>query len=307
MTSEIQYIEDYLESYDDERPVFTCPMYQTYKTPNGKWKTNKMHCKDFRNCTICKNRRAKDIRTRVTTACARAEDVGQPWPQWQTMSEADASAFRQKLDRRGLAYYRLVVAGERVIIFHDHADEALGSRTVTVHDIAEEQGLDWERIAMTPLHKRTSGDLGRLVKDPRPEDAILVELLAAARPAYLTTEQVAACQAAADAKTVDLEPTVDDAIEACRLVTKALQEELEAAAVEYWISQGDDQATAQLNAFRDTPLTDIRRYWSPSSFEPWTRERITSTGERLDDNRSRYSTRAVPGVDFTPAPVELML
>ena len=300
--------QDYIDSVMDfdERPPFTCPAYSTYKTPNGKWKTIAMYCKDFRNCEVCQTRRGTMVRARVTTACARAEESGAPWPSWKTMPEAEAPAFRQKLNRCGIEWWRAPVAGSRVIFFYQHDDRIAGGRTVNVQDLALEQGLDWERIALTPLRKRTSGALGRPVDDERPSDAILVELLSATQPTYLTKEQVGMCQMAADEKTADLDPTVDEAVEMCRIVTKALQEELEAAAVEYYIAQGDDQSTAVLLAFRDTPISEIKRYWSPSSFAPWSRH-LMSNGKTLDDNRSRYSDRAVPGVDFMPAPVELML
>ena len=291
----------------DERPAKVCGQRCKHLDPNNKFKWFPMYCKDFRNCAGCKMRRGKEVRTRVTTACARAEDAGQPWPQWQTMPEAETPAFKQKLNRRGLLWWCAPVAGDRAIVFHDHTKEDLGSRIVTVQDIAKEQGLDWERIALTPLHKRTSGKLGKPIEEPRPEDAILVELIAVNQPMCLTKAQVETCEIKAREATADLDPTVDEAVEMCKLVTKALQVELENAAAEYYILQGDDQDTALLNAFRDTPLTTIKRYWSPSSFEPWSNDITSISKEPLDDNRSRYSTRAVPGVDFTPAPVELML
>ena len=39
MTEPSYTIDDYLANFDDERAPFTCPAHQTYKTPNGKWKT----------------------------------------------------------------------------------------------------------------------------------------------------------------------------------------------------------------------------------------------------------------------------
>ena len=300
-------VQDYLDNYDDERLEVVCGAYHKLFDPaTGQFKTQRYFCKDFRNCALCFSRRSADFRSRMFLACARAEEVGKPWPQWQTMPESKVDAFRQKLSRRDLEMWRAPVAGDRVIIFHDYTDDKLGSKILTIYDLAKEQGLDWEQIAMTPLDKRTSGKLGQATPETRAEDEVLIELLSVAVPGCLTKTQVENCEMQALQKTAHLDPDVDEAIEASHQVIKVLQEELEAAATGYYISQGDDPATAQLNAFRDTPLSIVKRYWSPSSFEPWS-NRIASTSKTIGDNRSQYSTRAVPGVDFTPAPVELML
>jgi len=296
----LAFIDEY-----DEHPAQVCPDYFYYSDPNNEVKIIAMYCKDFRNCAVCRLKRSKDLRSRILLGCARAEEAENPWPQWQTMPDAEASAFRQKLKRRDLSFLRIPVAGERVIFFYDYCPE-LGGRTVTYTDIAEEQGLDWERIATTPERKRTSGKLGMPIEEARAEDAILVELFIARQPPCLTKAQIEDCKARALAKTADLDPQgSDEAILACGQVTRALQVEFEAAAEEYYLSQGDDPATAQLNAFRDTPTSTIKRYWSPSSWRPWS-DRLSSNINPSDDNRSRYSAAAVPGVDFIPAPVELM-
>lgn len=290
----------------DERLPWECGNGKVRKGFDGKWKFCPMYCKDFRNCTGCKMRRAREFRTRVTTACARAEEAGKPWPQWQTMRDSAGPSFKQKLNRRKLDWWCAPVAEGRSIIFHEHTIEDLGSKIVTVQDFTEEQGLDWERIALTPLLRKTSGKLGKAIEEKRPEDAVLVLVVEVAQPSYLTKQQVRECQERADIKTADLDPTVDTVVEVCQQITYALQQEFELVAVDYYISQGDDQGTALLKADRDTPISSSQRYFSPSSFEPW-RDDIPSTGQTVDGNRSRYSARAVPGVDFTPAPVELML